>query len=188
MKPNSAPIYINKNSNRRPQVLKELPKAIEKRISTISSSKKIFNNSKIIHEDTLKKSGFQNILSYQQHNIQNNDEHQEKKKRKRNIIWYNPPHSINLKTNIDKVFFKLLHKHFPKTHKFYKIFNKNTVKLGYSNMRNMASIITTHNKIILKPNIQDYGCNCRKRNECPMQNKCLLLNIIYEAKVANKPT
>ena len=45
MKPNTAPIYINKNSNRRPQVLKELPKAIEKRISTISSSKEIFNNS-----------------------------------------------------------------------------------------------------------------------------------------------
>ena len=34
--------------------------------------------------------------------------------------------SINMKTNIGKVFFKLLRKHFPKTHKFYKIFNKNT--------------------------------------------------------------
>ena len=91
----------------------------------------------------MKKSAFQNKLSYQQNSIRNNDEHQEKKKRKGNVIWYNPPYSINVKANIGKVFFKLLHKHFPKTHKFYKIFNKNTVKLSYSSMRNMASIITS---------------------------------------------
>ena len=90
-----------------------------------------------------------------------------------------------MKTNIGRVFFKLLHKHFPRTHKFYNIFDKNTVKLNYSSMRNMASIITSHNKTILRPNIQDYGCNCRKKNECPMQNKCLTTNIIYEARVTN---
>ena len=37
MKPNSVPVSINKNSNHSLQVLKELPKTIEKRISTISS-------------------------------------------------------------------------------------------------------------------------------------------------------
>ena len=118
---------------------------------------KIFNNSKTVYQDTLKKSGFQNKLSYQQNSIQNNNEYQEKKNRKRNLIWYNSPYSINVKTNIGKVFFKLLHKHFPKMHKFSKIFNKNTVKLSYSSMRNMASIITSHNKTILRPNIQDYS-------------------------------
>ena len=41
MKPNSVPVYINKNSNHLPQVLKELPKTIEKRISNISSSKDV---------------------------------------------------------------------------------------------------------------------------------------------------
>ena len=111
------------------------------------------------------------------------DEHQEKKKRKRNVIWYNPPYSINMKTNIGKVFFKLLHKHFPKTHKFYKIFNRNTVKLSYSRMRNMACITASHNKTILRPNIQDYGYNYRKMSECAMQSKCLTPNIIYEATV-----
>ena len=151
MKPNSVPVYINKNSNHPLQVLKELPKTIEKRISTISSSKEIFDNSKIIYEDTLKKSGFQNKLTYQQNIVQNTDEHQEKKKRKRNVIWYNPPYSVNVKTNIGKVFFKLLHKHFLKTHKFYKVFNKNTVKLSYSSMHNMASIITSHNNTV-RPN------------------------------------
>ena len=52
-------------------------------------------------------------------------------------------------------------------------------------MRNMASIIASHNKKILRPNIQDYGCNCRKKNECPMQNKCLTPNIICEATITN---
>ena len=133
----------------------------------------------------MRNSGFQNKLSNQQNSIQNNDEHQEKKKRKRNVIRYNPPYSINVKTNVGKVFFKLLHKHFPKTHKFYKIFNRNTVKLSYSSMHKMASIITSHNKTILRSNIQDYGCNCRKKNECPIQNKCLIPNIIYGATVTN---
>ena len=90
-----------------------------------------------------------------------------------------------MKTNIGKVVFKLLHKHFRKTHKFYKIFNKNNVKLTYSSMLNMASIIASHNKVILRPNTQDYGCNFRKKSKCPMQNKCLTPSIIYEAAVPN---
>ena len=55
-----------------------------------------------------------------------------------NIIWYNPPDLTYLKTNISKIFFKLLNKHFPIGLKFYKIFNKNTVKLIYSSTKNMA--------------------------------------------------
>ena len=34
-------------------------------------------------------------------------------------------------------------------------------------------------------NIQDYGCNRRKKNESLRQNKCFLPNIIYEATVTN---
>ena len=48
----------------------------------------------------------------------------------------------------------------------------------------MASTIASHNNTILRPYIQDYGTNCRKKNKCPMQNKCLTLNI-YEATVTN---
>ena len=76
MKSNSVPVYINKNSNHPLQVLKELPKTTEKRISTISSSKEIFDNSKTIYKDILKKNGFQNKLTHQENIIQNNDEHQ----------------------------------------------------------------------------------------------------------------
>ena len=178
MKPNNEPVYINKNPNHPPQVLKELPKTIEKRISNISSSKEIFDISKPIYEKTLNECGFQHKLLYQENVINNIDDNQEKKKRKRNI-WYNPPYSMNVKTNIGKLFFRLLKKHFPKTQILQ------TVKLSYSSMRNIASIISSHNKSVLKPIIQDHGCNCRQKNDCPMQNKCLTPNIVYEATVMN---
>ena len=49
----------------------------------------------------------------------------------------------------------------------------------------MTSIIASNNKTILRPNIQDYGCNCWKKNECPTHNKYLTPYIIYEATVTN---
>ena len=56
-KPNNDPIYVHKDSNHPPQVLKELPKTIGKRISTISSSREIFESSKIEYKNALKISG-----------------------------------------------------------------------------------------------------------------------------------
>ena len=52
-------------------------------------------------------------------------------------------------------------------------------------MRNIASIISSHNKSVLRPIIQDHGCSCRQKNDCPMQNKCLTPNIVYKATVTN---
>ena len=50
----------------------------------------------------------------------------------------------------------------------------------------MASIISSHNRTILNQDVSlEYGCNCRSRNECPLQNKCLTLKIVYRAYVEN---
>ena len=65
----------------------------------------------------MKISGYKDRLVYKNSSVNENDKH-EKKKRKRNIIWYNPPYSANVKTNIGKTFFKLLKKHFSRGHKF----------------------------------------------------------------------
>ena len=43
-KPNNSPIYINKNPNHPPNILKQLPKSIAKRISETSSNEEICNN------------------------------------------------------------------------------------------------------------------------------------------------
>ena len=51
----------------------------------------------------------------------------------RKIIWFNPPCSNNVSTNIGKSFLAILRdRHFPKSHKLYKIFNWNNVKISYS--------------------------------------------------------
>ena len=52
-KPNNKTIYINKQSNHLPNVLKQLPKSIPKRISDTSSSKDIFDKLILIYQNTL---------------------------------------------------------------------------------------------------------------------------------------
>ena len=126
-------------------MLKELLKIISKRILTVSSSREIFESSKIEYENALKISGYKDRLFYENSLLNENDKN-EKKKRKRNIIWYNPSYSANVNANIGEIYFKLLNKHFPREHKFYKIFSKNIVKLIYSSTKNMASLIATQNR------------------------------------------
>ena len=46
-KPNSEPVYIHKQSNHPPNILKEPPKSINKRISDISFDENVFNNAKL---------------------------------------------------------------------------------------------------------------------------------------------
>ena len=45
-KPNNEPVYIHKQSNHLPNILKELPKSINKRISDIFYDEHVFNNTK----------------------------------------------------------------------------------------------------------------------------------------------
>ena len=139
-KPNNSPIYMNKNSNHSPNILKQLPNSIAKRISETSSSEQIFNKSIKIDSKALKESGFTDEPKYLPNEVQelgNNN----RRKRKRKIIWFNPPYSKNVKTNVGNVFLKLPKKHFPTSHILHKIFNKNTVKISYSCMKNMNSVI-----------------------------------------------
>ena len=67
---------------------------------------------------------------------------------------------------------------------YIKSINKNTLKVSYSCVGNMASIISSHNRTILNPDVSlEHGCNCRSRNECPLQNKCLTAKTVYRANV-----
>ena len=160
---NNPPLYIHKESNHPSSIIKKLPESISKRVSEISSNEAVFNNSKNIYNIALKSSGFNETLSYTP-SPENNREKSHNRKRK--IIWYNPPFSKNVKTNIGRMFFKLIKKHFPKENPLSKIFNKNTLKLSYCCMKNMSSIISSHYKTILEPNVDETGCNCKNKLEC----------------------
>ena len=141
-----------------------MAKLVGTRISETSSNEQIFKESIPICEEALKKSEFHEKFEYVREEV---DKHgkEEKKRRKRKIIWFNPRYSKNVKSNVGKQFLKLVRRHFPKGHKLSKIFNKNTLKVSCSYMRNIRSILTSHNKEILAENEKQYECNCRNKDE-----------------------
>ena len=170
MKPNNKLLYVHQQSDHPPALKKNIPLNINKRLSNISSSQKIFNEA---IPPTRKK-----------------------KNRKRNTTWYNPPWDSNLKTNLGKKFLGIIDKCFPPNHPLHKIFNRHTLKLSYSYMPNMKTIISTHNKKILSQDTatpgptqqQERTCNCRKKPECPLAGKCLQANLVYQASVTTEAT
>ena len=53
-------------------------------------------------------------------------------------------------------------------------------------MPNIKNIIDSHNKKIIQKEERtpDKPCNCRKKDECPLEGKCRSDNIVYQATVA----
>ena len=148
--------YIHSDSDHPPNIIKQLPISVEKRLSNLSSSKEIFDQSKGYYQDALKKSGHNHILEYKP------TINATPKNRKRNIIWFNPPFSKIVSTNIGKCFLQLINKHFPSNHKFRKLFNRNNVKVSYACRPNVRSIINGHNREILEKRspLKSGSCNC----------------------------
>ena len=182
-KPNDNPVYIHINSNHPPTVTKQIPKSINTRISKLSSNKEIFDKSKDIYEKGLKDSGFIANFNFEENKTPQMN-NKEEKKRKRKIIWFNPPYSSSVKTNVGKIFLKLISRHFPNSNNLHKIFNRNTIKVSYSCMKNIGAIIAAHNRKIMQRN-DKYECNCQKPEECPVENICKTPNVVYEATVKN---
>ena len=189
-KPNNETLYIDNNSNHPPTIIKHLPAAIGRRISDISSSKELFNQAKPHYERALKQGGHDEKLMFTErkklatHTAQNS-----RKNRQRNIIWFNPPYSMNIQTNIGREFLNLVDKHFPKNHRYNKIFNKNNIKVSYSCTDNLQTIIKKHNRKILETSKKPFtenNCNCRKKNDCPMKNNCLTSSVVYNANVTTE--
>ena len=91
-----------------------------------------------------------------------------------------------METNIGRKFLSLIDKHFPKGTKLSEIFNHGTVKISYSCMPNMATIIRQHNDRVCQGSKQrdiQKSCNCRKPDTCPLNGKCLAGSVVYMATV-----
>ena len=173
-KPNDKLQYINTLSNHPPQIIKQLPQIINDRLSANSSNQEIFDNSKEEYEKSLKESGYTTKLNY--HKKTNN-----KRNRKRNIIWFNPPFNKSVSTNIAKKFLQLIDKHFTRTSTLHKIFNRNTVKVSYSWTDNIAKIIKRHNKNKTNLNpVNQPKCNCRNKTSCPLDVNCQIESVVYK--------
>ena len=169
-KPNDKLLCIHSSSKHPPQIMKQLPNSTSERLSKNSSNQEIFNKAKVEYEDALKKLSYNVDLKY------TNNKSEKQNMQKRNIKWFNPPFSKFVSTNVAKAFLQLITKHFPRSHKLHKIFNRNTVKVSYSCMNNMSKIIKGHSD-------QRPKCNYRKKAECPMEGNCLVNDVVYKCDI-----
>ena len=183
-KPNNDPLYIDSRSNHPPSIIKQLPKSVNKRISNLSSDESSFNSAARFYENALNRSNYKVKLHYTINNTK--PDRSSTNNRKRKIIWFNPPFSKNVKTNVAHNFLRLIDKHFPKTSRLHKIFNRNTVKVSYSCMNNVKNSISNHNHRVLEKRNEpssERNCNCRVKEECPLSGKCLSESVVYKAEI-----
>ena len=80
-KPDNIIQRIHVESNHPPNIIKQIPKTIEKRLSQLSFNEEIFNESAPFDEDKLHQSGYQQILKYNPVNTKTHN----KRNHKRNI-------------------------------------------------------------------------------------------------------
>ena len=147
-------------------------------MSDISCNKEYFDKAAPTYNDALKISGFNESIEFASAPAT-------KRSRNKQIICFHPSYSVNKKINIGRIFLWLMNKHFLRHHKYCKSFNRKNMKINYSCMSNMASVIGNHNTSLLEDptstNIKD--CSCSRKSECPFDKKCLFGYLEYNASV-----
>ena len=180
-------LFINSHSNHPPSIIKQIPLLVNKHILQLSSDQNALSAAAPMYKNALNHSNYHANLHYTQSNNSKGN-----KRRQQNIIWFNPPYSKNVRTNVGKIFLNLIDKHFPPSSCLHKIFNRNSMKVSYSCMDNCKSIISKHNTRILSSqksttqttsSTNSTTCNCNNSNKCPLQKKCLLDCIVYKSEV-----
>ena len=101
-KDNNQQLYINKQSNHPRTITKQKPAMVSR---SISCNKEYFDKAAPAYNNALKTSGFNENIEFTSTPLQ-------KTNRNRKIIWFNPPYSVNVKTNIGRIFLRLVDKYF----------------------------------------------------------------------------
>ena len=182
-KQNNEILYIHKQSNHPPSIIKQILSRISKLVPDISCDIDHFNKAAPDYNTALKKSDFIENIKY-------SPSQPNQRNRKRQIIWFNPRYSVNVKTNVGKLFMRLIDKHFPRHHKFHKLFNRNNAKLSYSCMPSKKNVIQKQNSKIMedpKPTNKK-TCSCRQKSDCPLNQNCLSECLVYNAVVNTSTT
>ena len=187
-KPNHVPLYVHRESNHPPAVTKCIVKGVGQRLSANSSGQEQFDDAKGPYQEQLRKAGYKEELKYEPREGATS----RRRRRKREITWFNPPFCRSVTTNVGKKFLSILDKCFPPGHACHKLLNRQTVKVSYRTMPNLGHIIAGHNNKIIgkgdeaKPT---RTCSCPKKDKpnCPLGGHCLADNIIYQAKIKALP-
>ena len=151
---------------------------VKDRLSLLSSNEEIFEREAHLYRKALLEAGYNDEIKYEK--FSNN-----KKTRKRNIIWFKPPWSDTIITKIGSLFLKLIEKHFPSNDPLRKLFNKNSLKLSYGCLPNVNSFISAQNRKLLSNIWADkVQCNCRGGvTACPVNGRCKEENVVYKVTV-----
>ena len=201
-KPNNRPLYVNAKSNHPPTVIKQIPISINERLRNIASNAEDFEAAIPEYQDALRDSGHRHTLTYRPNQDQTIGPPEEqthrppeeqtprdpdREKKKRQILWYNPPFNLEVKTKVGKTFLALISKNFPKGHPLRPIINRNNCKVSYSCTKNIKDHITAHNAKVLQPKTtpETIECNCRNKDDCPLQGACQTAGI-YKATIGEK--
>ena len=88
-------MYINTSSNHPPPVItRNIPDAIGKRISSMSSNKENFDQAADMYNAALESSGYTETIKFTNGancNARARGKENKRKNRKRKVIWFNPP-------------------------------------------------------------------------------------------------
>ena len=106
-KPNEETNYIYLISDHPPSIIKEIPPSNEERLSILSSSKNIFQESAIFYEKFLKNSGYKTKLQFQQPKVKITWQH-----------YFVQPTAQQVRKNQYRENIHEIGKHFPPNHKF----------------------------------------------------------------------
>ena len=151
---------------------------INSQISEYSCDKNHFDKPAPDYKISLKRSGFNENVIY----ISSPSKRQT---RSRQIICFNTLYTANVKTNVGKMFMRLIDKHFSRHHKYYKLFNRSNIILSCSCMPNMNNHPEKNCKLMNNPAPSTTKtCNCRRKKDCPMDDYCLFECLIYKASVS----
>ena len=178
-KPDQVIEYINIDSNHPPHVLKNTVAEVAKRLSALSS--------KGPEQEALRRAGYTEELIYRP---EEEASRPSKRRRRREVKWFNPPFCRSLKTKVGQRFLSILDTCFPTDHPLHRIFNRHTVQLSYRTMPSLGKIISGHNAKVVADTLPvqrpfNKNCNCRGGVEkCPVDGaRCLDDNVIYQADV-----
>ena len=91
IKPNGNPIYVHVESNHPPNIITNVPKSINTRLSKLSSNAEVFKETIPPYQEALEKSGHKYQLKYDPQATTSAKKHK-KKGRQRQITYFNPPY------------------------------------------------------------------------------------------------
>ena len=109
-KPNDKPVYVHSLSDHPPAIINTIPDFINRLLTDISSDETIFEEATLPYEEALKANGYENKMEFL--SARKESKKKSRNNRPRQIIWFNPPFSKSVSTNVGRRFRSLLKRHF----------------------------------------------------------------------------